>query len=131
MTEEEMDEYIGFCAKILVGGGGGDGAVADYFGENGEGGDGQRAEEEQEERTRGAGHRLAAGEEETGLAAGEQYKMWSGVDGAMAEELERVVGRAAEIAGVRAEYLVGVVGTFERRLVMWWKGTEEAEGDDK
>ena len=66
-----------------------------------------------------------------GLLAGEEYKIWSArdVDGALPEELERVVNRAAAVAGVRVEYMVGVVETFERRLV---KGRpEKAENSDK
>ena len=42
-----------------------------------------------------------------GLLAGEEYKIWSArdVDGALPEELERVVNRAAAVAGVRVEYM--------------------------
>ena len=66
-----------------------------------------------------------------GLLAGEEYKIWSArdVDGALPEELERVVNRAAAVAGVRVEYMVGVVETFERRLVK--ERPEKAENGDK
>ncbi|PPR07036.1 hypothetical protein CVT26_005237 [Gymnopilus dilepis] len=92
----------------------GDAAVSDYFGGNGERDRGPR-EEEQEDRVR-LGGKL---DDSEGLLAGEEYKIWSArdVDGALPEELERVVNRAAAVAGVRVEYMVGVVETFERRLV--------------
>lgn len=114
MTEAEVDEYISFCARILVENEGiGDHervGVSGYFGGPGEGSLGRRAEEEQEER-----ERLGGWEEGTGLAAGEEYKIWQSRD--VPDELDRVVGRAAQVAGVRAEDIVGVLGTFERRLL--------------
>ncbi|KDR83659.1 hypothetical protein GALMADRAFT_56567 [Galerina marginata CBS 339.88] len=116
MKAEEMDDYIEFCAQILSGNrSDGDGAVAQYFGNDERGrrleeaGDGRRARLE--------GPQAIGG----GLRAGEEYKIWNArdVDGTLPEGYGRVLGRGAAVVGVDAVYLGGVVERFERRLVRW------------
>ena len=111
MREEELEEYIGFCERILPIAD--DGKGEGYFGVPGIGG-------ELKEMTMSKDMELGGGTEvmEEGLRAGEEYKIWHArdIDGAMAEEWEKVLLRGSRLVGVTSQYLGGVVEKLERRL---------------
>ena len=100
MREEELEEYIGFCERILGKGGDGMGSTT--------------TRKIREEIRLGAG----MGVTETGMRAGESYKIWHArdTDGTLAAEWEKVVVRGARVTGVESAYLGGVVEHLERRL---------------
>lgn len=56
-----------------------------------------------------------------GLRPGAEYKMWHwrDVDGGGGAAWGAVVGRATRVAGVDGQYLGGVLGAYEARLVQW------------
>jgi len=97
MGEEELEDYIGFCERILTSGGG----------------EGSRTRIRKEIRL-GAGMRVT----EAGMRAGESYKIWHArdTDGTLGAEWEKVVVRGARVTGVGCAYLGGVVEHLERRL---------------
>jgi len=111
MTPDETDEYISFCSRIL--GGKEDETAAEYFGKAAS--KKMSGEDMGENGEKGGRTRVMEGE---GLRPGEEYKIWNSrdVDGEAPLSIERVIGRASLLGGVRVEYLGGVIESFERRL---------------
>lgn len=46
-------------------------------------------------------------------------------------DLEIVVDRCARWAGIRCDYLCGVVERYERRLVRWWQDKRRERGEQE
>ncbi|KAH9482730.1 hypothetical protein JR316_0004830 [Psilocybe cubensis] len=124
MTDEEMDEYIAFCAKA-VGYGESDSVVERFFGpvsvgrSGGETGGHWLAEDE------GAGTGIGAAAAAGGSSGNEgcrraeygaEYKIWNSrdVDGAVPAGYEAVMRRGETLVGMN---IGGMLAAFERRLV--------------
>ncbi len=93
MSEKEMDEYIEFCGRTLVGGHVREGVLEGYF-PLGEGG--EDSKEEMSRMTSGVET------ESVKLFAGKEYQTWNG-------EYRTVLDRGSKLAGVTVEYLNGMV----------------------
>lgn len=63
------------------------------------------------------------------LRPGQHYHIYNTQDilGTVPEDLELVVARAAQWAGVDDDYVLGVVERFERRVVTWMERTRRKE----
>lgn len=67
------------------------------------------------------------------LRPGQAYAIYHTQDvlGALPEEYEAVVRRAALWAGVEEEYVCGMVERYEHRLARWWAGVRRREEKEK
>lgn len=72
-------------------------------------------------------------EASTELRPGHAYAIYHTQDvlGALPEDYEVVVRRAARWAGVEEEYVCGVVERYEHRLARWWSGVKRREEKEK
>ncbi|KAG5648986.1 hypothetical protein DXG03_000335 [Asterophora parasitica] len=117
LSEEMMDEYLGFSSRVLIGEGSGDAVLERYFPIAR--GDVHRGGEIESKSWRPL---EATVEDGSGLRPGEGYRMYRArdVEGTMASEYGAVVRRGAQWAGVSVSDLGGVVEAYERRATRWW-----------
>lgn len=66
------------------------------------------------------------------LSPGESYAIFNTLDtlGALPDDYEVIIRRAAHWAGVSEEYVCGVAERYERRLVRWWDGVRKKEREE-
>ncbi|KAI6163014.1 hypothetical protein EDD17DRAFT_1813860, partial [Pisolithus thermaeus] len=65
------------------------------------------------------------------LQPGESYTIYHSGDvlGSLPSELDVIIQRACQWAGVSSDYICSVVERYERRLVRWWQAERQYEGD--
>ncbi|KAI0774250.1 hypothetical protein C8Q74DRAFT_820588 [Fomes fomentarius] len=137
MDDEMLDEYLQFCEKALLPREDcmlARNATTDQFPlrrDTSPGSSAMRSEmrNRAEEPERGKWTASAFKGDGDVLVSGEQYTIYNTQDilGSLPDNLNLVISRAANWAGVDEVYLSGVVERFERRVVRWWDNRRKQE----
>jgi len=123
LREDELDEYLPFCERALVG------ARSDST-EDGldrhfplKGGQQAGRDESATETDRKGLRATVMREEEKRLLPGEGYRIYNSRDmlGSVPEDYAVIIRRGARWVGVEDEYLAGVLEKYERRVGRWWE----------
>ncbi|KAL0949478.1 hypothetical protein HGRIS_009531 [Hohenbuehelia grisea] len=127
LSDEMLDEYLSFCERALLGHEGdgkigGKSVLERFFPLEGDrmACDASRGREAYPQPDLHAN--LPVESPHAGLGPGDEYKIYQGRDvlGNIGDDLEVVVARASQWVGVSNNEMLGVVETYERRVVRWW-----------
>ncbi|PFH52800.1 hypothetical protein AMATHDRAFT_73927 [Amanita thiersii Skay4041] len=132
LGEGQLDEYLTFCEKALLGAkdeDSGNGILSTLF-----------PLQKTDTRTtlEGVNHNRKTSPHqappivgrETSLRPGAEYTIWSGRDvfGNVPEEYWEIIKKAARWTGVDEDYLCDVIDKYEGRLMSWWKRRSDVGG---